>query len=59
MGFLCLSLFVMLYFCLVFYQFGEEETVGCFVLIVLRMSCSVTLPYCAFGLSAVCDCGIS
>ena len=41
----------------------EEERVGCFAFVVLRMSCwckcSVTLPHGAMGWSAVCDCGIS
>ena len=41
----------------------EEERVGCFALIVLRVPCyskySVTLPHGAVGWSAVCDCGIS
>ena len=40
-----------------------RERVGCFGLIVFRMSCHckcfVALPHGAVGLSAVCDCGIS
>ena len=41
----------------------EEERVGCFGFIVLRMSCyclcSLTLFRGTVGWSAVCDCGIS
>ena len=41
----------------------EEERVGCFAFIVLRMfcycKCFVTLLHGAVGWSAVCDCGIS
>ena len=47
---------------LVFHLDGEERA-GCFTLIVFLMSCdcqcSMTLPVCAMGWSAVCDCGIS
>ena len=37
----------------------EEERAGCFALIVLNScycKCSVALPHCAVGWSAVCDC---
>ena len=41
----------------------EEEKVVCFAIIVLQMycyhKCSVALPHCAMGWSAVCDCGVS
>ena len=41
----------------------EEQKAGCFAVIVLQIfcyyNCSVTLPYGAVGLSAVCDCVIS
>ena len=41
----------------------EEETAGCFAIIVLQMycyyKCSVTLPLYVVGWSAVCDCSIS
>ena len=41
----------------------EGERTGCFAFIVLRMSCnskcSLAIPQCAVGWSAVCDCGIS
>ena len=46
----------------VFYLGGEERAC-CFTLIVFLVSCDcqcfMTLPLCAVGLSAVCDCGIS
>ena len=48
---------------LVFNHLDEEESVGCFVLIVFLVSCdclcSVGLPGGADGWSSVCDCGIS
>ena len=41
----------------------KEEKADCLGCIVLQMSyyckCSVALPHCAVGWSAVCDCGIS
>ena len=40
-----------------------RKRAGCFALIVFQMSCyckcSVALPHCAMGWSAVCNCGIS
>ena len=62
MGVLCL-VFVLVcitfrpvYFC---NHLDEEERAGCFALIVFLMSCycycSVALPHCAMGWSAVCD----
>ena len=40
-----------------------RKRAGCFVLFVVLVSCgcycSVALPHCAEGWSAVCDCGIS
>ena len=45
------------------FHLGGGERAGCFTLIVFLMSCdcqcSMTLPLCAVGRSAVCDCGIS
>ena len=44
-------------------SFAIRERAGCFTLIVVLMSCqcwcSVVLPHCAMGWSAVCDLGIS
>ena len=38
-----------------------EERADCFAWFVFLVSCGccVTLPSCAMGLSAVCDCGVS
>ena len=63
---LCLSLFWSALLC-VFSSFAiilkKKERTGCFVFIVLQMSCysncSVALPHGAVGKSAVHDCGIS
>ena len=59
--------YVLLYIILCSFYFcnhlEEEERVGCFAFIVLRMSCyckcCVFLPNGAVGWCAVCDCGIS
>ena len=44
-------------------RLGGKERAGCFILTVFLMSCDsqcfVSLPQCAVGWSAVCDCGIS
>ena len=48
---------------LVYNHLEEKERAGCFDFIVVTMSCdckcSLVLPQCALGWSAVCDCGIS
>ena len=41
----------------------EEKKADCFAIVVVQMycyfKCSVALPHCAMGWSALCDCGIS
>ena len=63
---MCLSLFCYALLCVHFSfcnHLEEEETAGCFAIIVLQKycyyKCSVALPRGAVGWSAVCDCGIS
>ena len=60
---LCITLRQFYFFQIICNHLEEEQKAGCFAVIVLQMffyyNCSVTLPYGAVGLSAVCDCVIS
>ena len=63
-GVLCLSIFCYALLCAHSRcnHLEEDETAGYFTIIVLQMycnyKCSLALPHCAVGWSALCDCGI-
>ena len=64
-GVLCLPLFCYALLCVhssFCNHLEQKEKAGCFAIIVLQVycyyKCSVALPQCAVGWSAVCDCGI-